>query len=156
MINKLFTEGHEIFLERMTNHIEIQKSLSWKVLEPWRKVRNSLELSCSWQQRTCNLRRQQTRFYWVFSWELMESATIHTFPPILLSVRTKYSWRTRIWKNIYAISMYGENSYQIQVPQWQLLQPLNNLEKGILFCPSSMQTVKAQVSLISVLLLLIA
>ena len=45
MINKLFTEGHKIFLERITNHLEIKSSLSWKVLEPWRKIRNSLELS---------------------------------------------------------------------------------------------------------------
>ena len=36
--------GNEIFLKRMTNHLEIKNSLSWKVLEPWRKVRNSQEL----------------------------------------------------------------------------------------------------------------
>ena len=45
MINKLFTEGHKIFLERMTNHLEIKNILSWKFMEPWRKIQNSLELS---------------------------------------------------------------------------------------------------------------
>ena len=28
----------------MTNHLEVKNSSSWKVLEPWRKVRNSLAL----------------------------------------------------------------------------------------------------------------
>ena len=50
MINKLFTEGHNIFLKRMTNHLEIKNSLSWKFLEPWRKILNSLELSFSCQR----------------------------------------------------------------------------------------------------------
>ena len=50
MINKLFTKIHKIFLERMTNHLEIKNSLSWKVLEPWRKVWNSLELPFSCQK----------------------------------------------------------------------------------------------------------
>ena len=40
MKNKLFTKGHKIFQERMTNHLEIKNSLSLKVLEVW----NSLEL----------------------------------------------------------------------------------------------------------------
>ena len=64
------------------------------------------------KERTYNIRKLQTRFYWVFSWELMERATI--LPPfstgsssILLSVRTQYSWRTRLWKNINNISMEG-------------------------------------------------
>ena len=51
MITKLFTKGHKIFLERMTNHLEIKNSLSWKVLEPRRNVRNSLELSFSCQKK---------------------------------------------------------------------------------------------------------
>ena len=47
-------------------------------------------------EKTYNIRKQQTRFYWVYSWELMESATILTPPStglssILLSVRTQYS-----------------------------------------------------------------
>ena len=50
-INKLFTKGHKIFLEKMTNHREIKNNLSWKVLEPWRKVQNSLELSFSCQKK---------------------------------------------------------------------------------------------------------
>ena len=51
MIKKLFTKGHKIFLERMANHLEIKTSLSWKVLEPWRKGRNSLELSFSYKKK---------------------------------------------------------------------------------------------------------
>ena len=42
---------HEIFVEKTTNHLEIKKSLSWKVMEPWRKVGNSLELSLSCQKK---------------------------------------------------------------------------------------------------------
>ena len=60
-------------------------------------------------ERTYNIRKKQTRFYWVCSWELIESATIPTTPSTrlsstLLSLRTQYSWRTRIWKNINTIS----------------------------------------------------
>ena len=44
VINKLFTKGHKIFLEGMTYHLEIKNILSWKFLEPWRKIQNSLEL----------------------------------------------------------------------------------------------------------------
>ena len=51
LINKLFTKGHKIFLERMTKHLEIKNILSWKFLEPWRKIRNSLELSFSSQKK---------------------------------------------------------------------------------------------------------
>ena len=51
MINKLFTEGHKIFLERMTNRLEIKNILSWKFLEPWRKICNSLELSFLCQKK---------------------------------------------------------------------------------------------------------
>ena len=51
MINKLFTEGHKIFLERPTIHLEIKNSLSWKVLETWGKVQNFLELSFSCQKK---------------------------------------------------------------------------------------------------------
>ena len=51
MINKLFTKGHKTFLERMTNYLEIKKSLAPKVLEPWRKVCNLLELSFSCQKK---------------------------------------------------------------------------------------------------------
>ena len=39
------------FLERLTNHLEIKNSLSWKVLQPWRKVLNSPELSFSSAER---------------------------------------------------------------------------------------------------------
>ena len=62
-------------------------------------------------ERTYNIRKQQTQFYWACSWELMESATI-LMPPItglsgiLLSVKTQYSWRTRIWKNINTIKVW--------------------------------------------------
>ena len=64
-------------------------------------------------ERTYNIWKQQTRFYWVCSWELMESATILTPPSnglsgILLSERIHYSRRTRIWKNINTKSMYGD------------------------------------------------
>ena len=51
MINKLFTKGHKIFLERMTNHLEIKNILSWKFLKSWRKIPNSLELSFSCQKK---------------------------------------------------------------------------------------------------------
>ena len=56
-------------------------------------------------ERTYNIRKQQTLFYWVCSWELMENATILTPPSTglsssLVSSRTQYTWRTRIWKNI--------------------------------------------------------
>ena len=69
-------------------------------------------------ERTYNIRKQQTRFYWVCSWELMESATMLTPPStdlrgILLSIRTQYFWRTRIWKNINTILMHGEKFYQL-------------------------------------------
>ena len=46
----------------------------------------------------------------------------------LFSVRTLYSWRTRIWKNINTITKYGKKFYQLHVAQWQLLRSLNNLE----------------------------
>ena len=86
-------------------------------------------------ERTYNIRKQQTQFYWVCSSELMESATILTPPStdlssILLSARTQYSWRTRIWKNINTILMYGEKFYQLHLAQWQLLRPLNNQKNG--------------------------
>ena len=54
-------------------------------------------------ERSDNIRKQQTRFYWVCSWELIESATI-LMPTstgligILFSISTLYSWRTRMWK----------------------------------------------------------
>ena len=69
-------------------------------------------------ERTYNIRKQQTRFYWVCSWELMESATILTptstsLSGILLSVRTQYPWRTRIWKNIDTVSIHREKFYQL-------------------------------------------
>ena len=51
MIIKLFTKFHKLFLERMTNHLEINNSLSWKILEPWRKVCNSLKLSFSCKKK---------------------------------------------------------------------------------------------------------
>ena len=51
IINMLFNKGHRIFLERMTNHLEIKNILSWKFLEPWRKIRNYLELSFSCQKK---------------------------------------------------------------------------------------------------------
>ena len=37
MLNMLFTKGPKTFLERVANHLEINNSLSWKVLEPLRK-----------------------------------------------------------------------------------------------------------------------
>ena len=69
-------------------------------------------------ERTYNIRKQQTQFYCVCSWELMESATFLTPPStglsgILLFIRTHYSWRTRILKNINIISMGGEKFYQL-------------------------------------------
>ena len=75
---------------------------------PW-LINNLEKTDPSEIKRTYNIRKQQTRFYWVCSWELMESAIILTPPStglsgILLSVRTQYSWRTRIWKNINTIS----------------------------------------------------
>ena len=48
---KLLTKGHKIFLERMRNHLEIKNILSWKFLEPWRKIPNSLVLSFSCQRK---------------------------------------------------------------------------------------------------------
>ena len=56
-------------------------------------------------ERTYNISKQQTRYYRVCSWELMESATIlmaHStgLSSILFSARTQYFWRTRMWKNI--------------------------------------------------------
>ena len=48
---------------------------------------------------------------------------------ILPSVRTQYFWRTRIWKIINTISMYGEKFYQLHAAQRQLLRLL---EKRIL------------------------
>ena len=86
-------------------------------------------------ERTTNIRKQQTRFYWVCSWELMESATNLTPPStglsgILLSIRTQYSWRTRIWKNINNISMHGESFTNSSQKQQQLVRPLNKQEKS--------------------------
>ena len=54
----------------------------------------------------------------------MESATILTPPGtslsgILLSIRTQYSWRTRKWKNISTISLYGDKFYQLHTAQRQ-------------------------------------
>ena len=74
---------------------------------------------------TYNTRKQQTWFYWVCSWELMKSATILTPPStglsgILLSVRTHYSQRTRIWKNINTISMQGEKFCQLHTETTKL------------------------------------
>ena len=34
MLNMLFTKSNKTFLERVANHQEINKSLSWKVLGP--------------------------------------------------------------------------------------------------------------------------
>ena len=51
MINKLCIKGHNIFLERMTKQLETKNSLSWKVLEPWRKFQISLELTISCQEK---------------------------------------------------------------------------------------------------------
>ena len=51
MISKLFTEGHNTFLQRMVHHLEIENILSWKFLEPWKKIWNSLELSFSCQKQ---------------------------------------------------------------------------------------------------------
>ena len=42
---------HEDFLEKMAYHLEIENNLSWKVLEPCRKVRNSLEHSLLYQKK---------------------------------------------------------------------------------------------------------
>ena len=50
MINKLLTKGHNAFLERMPNHLEIKNSLSWTFLEPWINP-NSLELSFSCKKK---------------------------------------------------------------------------------------------------------
>ena len=46
-----FTEGHKIFLEGLTNYLEIKNSLSWKFLEPLGKIQDSLELSFSFQKK---------------------------------------------------------------------------------------------------------
>ena len=51
MIYKLFTEGHNTFLEIMTNHLEIENILSVKFLGPWRKILNSLKLSFLCQKK---------------------------------------------------------------------------------------------------------
>ena len=52
LINKLVTKGrHKILLERIANHLEIKNIISWKFLEPWRKIRNYLELSFSCQKK---------------------------------------------------------------------------------------------------------
>ena len=62
--------------------------------------------------RTYNIRVPQ--IYRVRSWELMESAKILTPPStglsgILFFVRTKYSWRTIIWKKYqHYIDVRGE------------------------------------------------
>ena len=56
-------------------------------------------------------------------------AIITGLSSILLSFKTQYSWRTRIWKNINTILMYREKFYQLNAAQRQLLQPLNNLKK---------------------------
>ena len=81
-----------------------------QLLMPWLRAGAVVYMICGKTdppeiERTYNIRKQQTRFYWVCLWELMESATILTPPStglrsILLSIRTQYSWRTRIWKNI--------------------------------------------------------
>ena len=88
-------------------------------------------------ERTYNIRKQQTRFNWVCSWELMESATTLTpactgLSSLLLSVRTQYSWRTRIWKKINTIYRCTGRSFTNTTCHngQQLLRPLNNLENG--------------------------
>ena len=55
MINKLFTEGHKIFLERTTNHLEIKNILSWRFLEPWRKY------GTLWNSLFCYIKRSFER-----------------------------------------------------------------------------------------------
>ena len=73
------------------------------------KIWNNLEARDPAEiERTYNIRKQQTRFYWVCSWELMESGTILTPPSTglsgnLLSTSSQYSWRIRTWKNINTI-----------------------------------------------------
>ena len=59
--------------------------------------------------------KQQTRFYWVYSWEIMADATSLTTPSPELSVSllsnkcwTLQSQRTRKCKHNNTISMYGE------------------------------------------------
>ena len=75
---------------------------------------NILEKRILQIERTYNIWKQQTRFNWVCSRVLMESATILTPPStdlngILLSVRTQYSWRTRIGKKYqHYIDVRGE------------------------------------------------
>ena len=64
----------------------------------------------------------------------MEYATILMRPStclsgILLSVRTQYPWRTRIWKKYQHYIHVREKFYQLHAAQRQLLRPLNNLEK---------------------------
>ena len=82
------------------------------------KSPNNLEKRILQKWRTYNTGNQQTQFYWVCSWELMESAKI-LMPPstglrgILLSVRIQNSRMTRIWKNINIILMHGEKFYQL-------------------------------------------
>ena len=49
---------------------------------------------------------------------------------ILLTVRTKYSWRTRIWKNINTISMHREKFYQLHIETttvWPACSVLQNI-----------------------------
>ena len=124
------------------------KTTDWAVficLKPYFKYRVYLS-SDAWLiwktnpseiERTYNIRKQQTRFYWLRSWELMEIATIPTPPStgltsILLSVSNRYSWRIRIWKISTLYRCKGRSFTNSTQKQWQLLHPLNNLEEQIL------------------------
>ena len=68
---------HKIVLEKLTNHLQIINSLSWKDLEPWKKAWNSLELffmpkealSRFWnhpeelKKKLCNIPEYKVLFY---------------------------------------------------------------------------------------------
>ena len=95
---------------------------------------NNLENGSFCNRENLQYKKIADSLFWVCSWELMESATILMplstgLSSIQFHVRTQYSWKTRIWKNINTIWMYGGKFYQLHAAQRQLLGPLNNLEK---------------------------
>ena len=68
-------------INAMVASISIQKSLSAQILFCQVSTINDLEkLDTSEIERTYNIRKQQSRFYWVCSWELTESPT-NLIPP---------------------------------------------------------------------------
>ena len=76
-------------------------------------------------EMTYNIRKQQTRLYWVCSWELMESATI-LMPPstglssILLSVSPppEKSQKYRVSWQYWSVSSEKSQSYQASIQCW--------------------------------------